>query len=82
VPGRQREGDRVRAPRCAGDRHGPHRELRDDPPASVCGLYFGHREARYFTLGKIDKDQVEDYARRRGASVADVEKWIAANLGY
>ncbi len=52
------------------------------PTAAVSGLYFAHLEARYFTLGKIQRDQVEDYARRKKMSVAEVEKWLRPNLGY
>ena len=52
------------------------------PGASVSGLYFAHPEARYFTVGRIDRDQVADYAKRKGTTVADVERWLAPNLGY
>ncbi|MCS6915633.1 MAG: methionine synthase, partial [Myxococcota bacterium] len=52
------------------------------PTASVSGLYLAHPAARYFSIGKIDRDQVQDYARRRGVSTAEVERWLAANLGY
>ena len=52
------------------------------PAASVCGWYFMHPEARYFGVGKINRDQVEDYARRKGMPVAEVERWLAPNLGY
>lgn len=52
------------------------------PAASVSGLYFAHPEASYFSLGKIGKDQVEDYAKRKGLSVPEVEKWIRPHLGY
>lgn len=52
------------------------------PAASVSGYYFSHPEARYFGLGKIDKDQVEEYAERKGMKVTDVEKWLAPNLSY
>jgi 5-methyltetrahydrofolate--homocysteine methyltransferase len=52
------------------------------PGSSVSGLYFAHPEARYFMLGKIDRDQVEDYARRKGMTVQEVERWLAPNLGY
>ncbi len=52
------------------------------PAASVSGLYFAHREARYFNVGKLGRDQVEDYAARKGMSVAEVERWLAPNLGY
>ncbi len=53
-----------------------------DPAASVSGFYFRHPEARYFGLGKIGRDQVEDYAARKGQSIADTERWLSPNLGY
>jgi 5-methyltetrahydrofolate--homocysteine methyltransferase len=52
------------------------------PGASVSGLYFAHPEARYFTLGKIGQDQVEDYAVRKSMTTQEVERWLAPNLGY
>ena len=52
------------------------------PAAAVSGWYFGHPEARYFAVDMITRDQVEDYARRKGLSVAEVERWLAPNLGY
>ncbi len=52
------------------------------PAAAVSGYYFSHPEARYFGLGRIHKDQVEDYARRKGMSLADCERWLAPNLAY
>ena len=52
------------------------------PAASVSGLYFAHPDARYFSVDRITKDQVEDYARRKRMSVAEVERWLAPNLGY
>ena len=52
------------------------------PGAAVSGLYFSHPEAKYFGVGKIERDQVEDYAARKGESVAWVEKWLASNLNY
>ena len=52
------------------------------PTAAVSGFYFSHPESRYFAVGKIDRDQVESYAERKGMSVADAEKWLAPNLGY
>jgi 5-methyltetrahydrofolate--homocysteine methyltransferase len=52
------------------------------PAASVSGWYFSHPEARYFAVDLITRDQVEDYARRKGMSVAEVERWLAGNLGY
>ena len=50
------------------------------PTASTAGLYFAHPESRYFGVGRIGSDQVEDYARRKGMPVTDVERWLAANL--
>jgi 5-methyltetrahydrofolate--homocysteine methyltransferase len=52
------------------------------PGSSVSGIYFAHPEARYFSLGKIGKDQVEDYAERKGMSVEEVERWLGPNLNY
>jgi 5-methyltetrahydrofolate--homocysteine methyltransferase len=52
------------------------------PAASVSGLYFAHPESRYFSVDRITRDQIEDYARRKGTSVAEVERWLAPNLGY
>jgi 5-methyltetrahydrofolate--homocysteine methyltransferase len=52
------------------------------PGSSVSGLYFAHPESRYFSLGKIDKDQVVEYAERKGMTVAEVERWLGPNLGY
>jgi 5-methyltetrahydrofolate--homocysteine methyltransferase len=52
------------------------------PAASVSGYYIGHPEARYFGMSKLAKDQVEDYARRKGVDLAQAEKWLAPNLGY
>jgi len=52
------------------------------PGSSVSGLYFAHPESRYFSLGKIGRDQVEDYAERKGMSAAEVERWLGQNLNY
>ena len=52
------------------------------PVSAVSGWYIAHPEARYFGLGKINRDQVEDYARRKGMSLAEAERWLAPNLGY
>jgi 5-methyltetrahydrofolate--homocysteine methyltransferase len=52
------------------------------PAASVSGLYFGHPEARYFSVDRISRDQVENYAARKGMTIAEVERWLAPNLGY
>ena len=52
------------------------------PAAAVSGFYFSHPEARYFAVARIDRDQVEDYARRRNLPVEEVERWLASNLAY
>jgi 5-methyltetrahydrofolate--homocysteine methyltransferase len=52
------------------------------PAAAVSGLYFSHPDSQYFAVGKLARDQVEDYARRKGMDVAAVEKWLSPNLGY
>jgi 5-methyltetrahydrofolate--homocysteine methyltransferase len=52
------------------------------PAAAVSGFYFSHPESKYFGVGKIQKDQVEDYAKRKGESIEYVEKWLSPNLGY
>jgi 5-methyltetrahydrofolate--homocysteine methyltransferase len=52
------------------------------PGAAVCGLYFSHPQSYYFGVGKIERDQVEDYARRKGWSIGDAERWLAPILNY
>jgi len=52
------------------------------PAAAVSGCYFSHPEARYFTVGKIDLDQVQNYASRKGISLAEAERWLAPIVGY
>jgi 5-methyltetrahydrofolate--homocysteine methyltransferase len=52
------------------------------PVASVSGLYLAHPDARYLTIGRIGRDQVEDYARRKGITVAEAERWLTPNLAY
>ncbi len=52
------------------------------PAAAVSGLYFSHPESRYFGVGKIERDQVEDYAARKGWSIEECERWLAPNLNY
>ena len=52
------------------------------PAASVSGLYFAHPESRYFAVDRITREQVESYANRKGMPVADIERWLAPNLGY
>ena len=52
------------------------------PGASVSGLYFGHPAARYFSVGRVGRDQVEDYAARKGEPLDVVERWLRPNLAY
>ncbi|WP_439849138.1 methionine synthase [Thioalkalicoccus limnaeus] len=52
------------------------------PASSVSGFYFAHPASRYFAVGKINRDQVADYARRKGLTLAEAERWLAPNLGY
>ena len=52
------------------------------PTAAVSGWYFAHPEAQYFAVGKVDKDQVERYAKRKGQELSEVERWLTSNLGY
>ena len=53
-----------------------------DPPSSVSGWYLAHPSAQYFGVGRVGRDQVEDYAARKGMTVEEVERWLAPNLGY
>src|SRR3712207_1336893 len=50
------------------------------PPASVAGIYIQHPEARYFAVGRIGRDQAEDYARRKGVTLDELERWLRPNL--
>ncbi len=52
------------------------------PASSVAGMYYAHPESRYFAVGKINRDQVEDYAERKKLSVSEVERWLGPILGY
>ncbi len=52
------------------------------PGSSVSGIYFAHPESRYFSLGKIEKDQVEEFAMRKGWDLAEAERWLGPNLNY
>jgi 5-methyltetrahydrofolate--homocysteine methyltransferase len=52
------------------------------PTAAVAGWYFAHPDAAYFGVGRVARDQVEDYARRQGWSLSETERWLAPNLGY
>jgi 5-methyltetrahydrofolate--homocysteine methyltransferase len=50
------------------------------PPASVSGLYLQHPEAKYFNVGRVGRDQLEDYARRKGWTIGEAERWLGPNL--
>jgi 5-methyltetrahydrofolate--homocysteine methyltransferase len=52
------------------------------PAAAVSGFYFSHPESQYFAVGKIGRDQAEDYARRKQLALSEAEKWLAPALGY
>jgi 5-methyltetrahydrofolate--homocysteine methyltransferase len=52
------------------------------PTAAVSGLYFSHPQSHYFGIGKINKEQVEDYAKRKGLTFEEAEKWLGPNLSY
>jgi len=52
------------------------------PGASVSGWYFGHPQSQYFVVGRLGRDQVEDYAERKGWTLAEAERWLSPNLGY
>ena len=52
------------------------------PPSSVSGFYFSHKKSKYFNVGKIDKDQIEDYAKRKDITIKEAERWLQPNLGY
>ena len=52
------------------------------PAASVSGLYFAHPQARYFTVGRLGEDQIASYAKRKGQSIEQVERWLTTNLSY
>ena len=52
------------------------------PASSVSGYYFSNTESKYFGLGKIERDQVKEYAARKGESIMDTEKWLSPNLSY
>ena len=52
------------------------------PAAAVSGLYFGHPDSQYFVVGRVTKEQVEDYAHRRGQALREAERWLAPVLDY
>jgi len=62
--------------------HPPHGELRHVPDGGGERWYFSHPEARYFQVGQIAADQVAEYARRKGLSLAEAERWLAPIVGY
>ena len=53
-----------------------------NPGCSVSGLYFSHSDSKYFNVGKLAKDQIEDYAKRKNRTVAEAVKWLRPNLGF
>ena len=53
-----------------------------NPAASVCGWYFAHPASKYFTIGKINKDQVKDYSERKNITIEEAEKWLGAVISY
>ncbi len=52
------------------------------PAASVSGFYLAHPDSRYFAVGRIERDQAEDYARRKGIPLEEAERWLATHLNY
>jgi 5-methyltetrahydrofolate--homocysteine methyltransferase len=52
------------------------------PASSVSGLYLNHPDSKYFAVGKVARDQIEDYAARKGLAVAEAEKWLGPYLDY
>ena len=52
------------------------------PAAAVSGYYFSHPRSQYFVVGRVSKDQVADYARRKGVALEQAERWLASNLDY
>jgi len=52
------------------------------PAAAVSGWYYSHPDSQYFVVGRLGKEQVEDYARRKGWTLAEAERWLASNLDY
>lgn len=78
-----RKGDHLAATgRRSPYRHEAHRVFRHVAGASVSGWYFSHPDSKYFAVAQIQRDQVEDYALRKGMTPAEVERWLAPNLGY
>jgi 5-methyltetrahydrofolate--homocysteine methyltransferase len=52
------------------------------PGASVSGWYFSHPQSQYFVVGRLGRDQVSDYAERKGWTLSEAERWLSPNLGY
>lgn len=83
VPGTHRKSHHLGTAGCgSAHRDEAHRILRHVAGASVSGWYFSHPDSKYYAVAQIQRDQVEDYAFRKGMSVAEVERWLAPNLGY
>lgn len=83
LSGAHRKGDHLAATgRRSPYRHEAHRVFRHVAGASVSGWYFSHPDSKYFAVAQIQRDQVEDYALRKGMTPAEVERWLAPNLGY
>jgi 5-methyltetrahydrofolate--homocysteine methyltransferase len=72
----------VRPARCPPDRRQADRELRHVARCRGVGFYLSHPDSQYFAVAKIERDQVEDYARRKGWTLAEAERWLAPNLAY
>lgn len=83
VSGTHRKSHHLGAAGCgSAHRDETHRIFRHVAGASVSGWYFSHPDSKYYAVAQIQRDQVEDYAFRKGMSVAEVERWLAPNLGY
>ena len=83
LPRPLREARALRAPRRRGGRPPPDRQLRHDPGRErFSGIYLGHPAARYFSVGRIARDQAEDYAGRLGVELREAERWLSPNLAY
>ena len=82
VPRSHRESGAVRAAPGRAHRHAAHRVLRDVAGGGSERLLPGPPASQYFAVGKVGRDQIEDYARRKGMPVTEVERWLAPNLGY
>ena len=83
LPDHSEKGKLVRAARRGGARARADRDVRGHcPPAAVSGIYLHHPEARYFSVGRVARDQVESYAARKGLALPEAERWLRPNLAY